>query len=460
MGSDSLNQISHEVETPWASAAYLKDAAIRLAHLIGKRLHTFYPNTLFRPDYPAAYDNIYIDISQQEGNIHIRIHDDGEPPMVLTARLDATESLLLNKLATKIATSDGLEPDEWMSEVIGQYGAKLYEWLGKEADQYLQVAWANAQNKTPSHGLRLRLGCDASEIAGQAWEYLSLPWLPTFADNFNCKFVAQRTDVLFSRYLSGSEPRIERSTPQARQDRGVIRSLTVVPTVLADELSKPNIEDERRRVEWGRNHAMASIDAKSKIGMSIDFLPSCEKDANPNLKPTWDEVRIRLDRPTDPPCIFHFIGHGVRDNETDSIVIIGNSEQDGQLIEDRRDSDELLELLSRYKKTLRLIILQSCNTAQNYAQTDHASQLANMAQKLAAEFACVIGMQHVVQTTSMHQFAYDLYLGLGSGRAIDITIAEARRKMFAEHRERRDWGSMVLYLQIVDNLCGTDHISP
>lgn len=435
--SKSPNRNCAIERTPQFSRRNREKYANRLARAIGSRLHTFFPQTIFPPEYPAGYDTFYARIGElAEDCFPLHLYDD-QSRLVCNACLDATELSKLTEETEIIGSEKGLPPGEAkeMPELITAYGSHLYEWLGTRVTDYLHQAWNEAQNMTPRRGLRLRLCCEAPTVASLAWEYLKICWLPTFADNNT--FVAQRTDFLLSRCL---EPKVLPATDPPPY----LRALAVVPKIVNPNRSEVDHVAERNSIHWGRNNAnkQGKYCEESWLEVKIAFfLPEGR------WKPTWVQVknnlRNRLKR-HDPLHIFHFIGHGVLDDVTKQTVILGNEYQGGQTIESPYGSAQLIELLSPVEDTLQMIILQSCDTAR----ITIASPIASLAQELAKRYPCVIGLQHQSQQKTMQQFAYGLYLGLGLGHDIDVAVADARRQIASKHTGLRDWGSPVLYLHI------------
>ncbi len=134
--------------------------------------------------------------------------------------------------------------------------------------------------------------------------------------------------------------------------------------------------------------------------------------------------------------VLHFIGHGT----------IG-----GLLIEDEKGgsyeiaSPKFAELLEG--KGLHLVLLESCWSSAGQKFTGVAQRL------LLASVPAVIAMQCPILVRSAEIFFSEFYKCVAAGFAVDESVAEARKCMYASpHQNCLDWATPTLYMNAPDGV--------
>lgn len=140
--------------------------------------------------------------------------------------------------------------------------------------------------------------------------------------------------------------------------------------------------------------------------------------------------------------IFHFIGHGEFDRETQEGVLVLEDEQE----RGHRVGSQYLGMLLHDHESLRVAILNACEGAR----TSRSDPFAGSAQSLVQQgIPAVIAMQFEISDEVASTFAYEFYGAVADGYPIDAALTEARKAIFAAGREL-EWGTPVLYLRAPD----------
>ncbi|HEX4964496.1 MAG TPA: CHAT domain-containing protein [Thermoanaerobaculia bacterium] len=258
-------------------------------------------------------------------------------------------------------------------------------------------------------GLRLRLRLnEVPELADLPWEYL---WDPSHK-----RFLALSTDTPIVRYLDVPER---------------IRPLVVQPplqilTLFSSPIGFPKLDTER---EWNRlNEALGPLIHRGLV--ALDRLE----------RPTLMELRRRL-RQRDYH-IFHFVGHGGFETESqDGVLALEDETGRSRLV-----SGQDIAVLLQDRRTLRLAVLNACEGARA-SRTD---PFAGTAQSLVqGGIPAVIAMQFEISDQAAITFSSEFYQALGEGFPVDTALSEARLAIFAEDNGL-EWGTPVLYLRATD----------
>jgi hypothetical protein len=142
--------------------------------------------------------------------------------------------------------------------------------------------------------------------------------------------------------------------------------------------------------------------------------------------------------------IFHFIGHGVFDEQT---------REHGLVLEDENGKSrfvpaQLLGTLLHDERTLRLAVLNACEGSR-HSSTD---PFAGTAQTLVQQgIPAVIAMQFEISDDAAITFAHEFYSALADGYPVDATLAEARKAIFSQGNEV-EWATPVLYMRSPDGV--------
>lgn len=147
-----------------------------------------------------------------------------------------------------------------------------------------------------------------------------------------------------------------------------------------------------------------------------------------------------------PVHIWHFIGHGAYDHQTDSSTLI--METDARKVH-RVGGDELGFLLRSYGP-LSAVVLNSCHGAHGSASWNTAVPGRALA---AAGVPAVVAMQSTIRDDAAKIFSEELYGSLCDGRSIDAAVAEGRRRLFLSPGVvRTEWATPVLFVAAARNV--------
>ena len=258
-------------------------------------------------------------------------------------------------------------------------------------------------------GLRVRLRLtEVPELADLPWEYLyNLP--------LN-RFLAISTKTPLVRYLELTER---------------IRPITVtVPLNILVMISSPSnyrkLDVER---EW-KNLNDAIKELKQRHMVDVRRLD----EATPRA--LQHELRQR------PYHVFHFIGHGGFDQQSqDGVLIFKDPAGLGLFI-----SGQYLGTLLHDHDSMRLAVLNACEGARGTC-TDPFS---GMAQSLLQQgVPAVIAMQFEITDEAAICFAREFYGALADGYPVDGALTEARKTVYTEGIGL-EWGTPVLYMRSPD----------
>jgi hypothetical protein len=140
--------------------------------------------------------------------------------------------------------------------------------------------------------------------------------------------------------------------------------------------------------------------------------------------------------------VFHFIGHGGFDNQTESGVLLLEDERGLS----RRVSGHQLGALLYDHQSLRLALLNACEGARTMRNDPFAGVAQNSVQQ---GIPAVIAMQFEITDEAAVTLAHEFYGALADGYPVDAALAEARKAIFAQGNDI-EWGTPVLFLRAPD----------
>lgn len=286
------------------------------------------------------------------------------------------------------------------------FGNKLYKAVFQDA---LQACLLRSIDKAEQQGaglrLRLRLPPSCIELP---WEYLY--------DAAQERFLSHSTSTPIVRYLDLAQS---------------IKPLAVMPPlkVLVMIASPSDYEALDIEAEWQKIEASVA-ELKQRGLLQLTRLPQA----------TLSALQKQLRR--DQYHIFHFIGHGGFDRQTQEGVLLLESE-DGR---SRLVSGNALGTLLHDHPSLRLALLNACEGARA-ARSD---PFAGVAQQLLRQgIPAVIAMQFEITDKAAIILAREFYDALADGYPVDGALAEARKSIYTAENDI-EWGTPVLYLRAVD----------
>jgi tetratricopeptide (TPR) repeat protein len=258
-------------------------------------------------------------------------------------------------------------------------------------------------------GLRIRLHLtEVPELADLPWEFLYHPSMNRFL------VLSDVTPVV--RYLD---------MPELIQPHEFQLPLRVL-VMISSPSDFPTLEVEK---EWEKLHgALAELEQRGLVLLQrLD-------DATPAA------LRRRLRQ--DEFHVFHFIGHGGFDpNTQDGVLIMEDEQKRG-----RRMSGADIGMILHDHRPMRLAVLNACEGAR----ASRSDPFGGTAQSLVQQgMPAVIAMQFEITDKAAITFAQEFYQALADNYPADAALAEAR-KAICDEGLVPEWGTPVLYLRAKD----------
>jgi hypothetical protein len=287
---------------------------------------------------------------------------------------------------------------------IKSFGGQLYRALFHD-ELKLNLLRSQAQAAADGSGLRLRLRLsDTPELAELPWEFLY--------DQTRNLFLALTKRMSLVRFLE---------VPDPPRPLLVSRPLRVL-VMIASPSDYPQLDVEQ---EW------------TKL---CDALRPLEKAGHVQLErleaATLAALLQQLRR--GEWHVFHFIGHGGFDQDTqDGVLLL--EDQTGRGL---RVSGQDLGVLLNDHDPLRLVIFNACEGAR----ADPSDPFAGTAQSLLQRgVPAVVAMQFEITDPAAIKFAQELYAAVADGYPLDAALTEARKAIWADGNQV-EWATPVLYL--------------
>jgi CHAT domain/WD domain, G-beta repeat len=305
-------------------------------------------------------------------------------------------ALLRSSSTTRRLTSEQELP-------VQQFGRTLFEFVFP-AEVRAQLIASRQQAAQEGDPLRVRLRVDPPELAALPWEFLYDPG----RDDYLC------LSTPLVRYVDVLEPR---------------RPMTVTPPlrILAmvarpDELDPLDIDRERELL----TEAVAGLQTRGRVQLRWV------------VGQTWWDLQAALD--AGEWHVLHFIGHGAFD-PTSGEGVLGLAAEGGGV---HRLAASDLGLLLESHRSLRLVVLNSCDTARASA-ADRFSSTASVLMRRGVP--AVVAMQYEITDTAAISFARGLYTALAVRLPVDEAVTRARRAIKLSRPNTLEWATPVLYLR-------------
>ncbi len=264
------------------------------------------------------------------------------------------------------------------------------------------------QAEAKGMGLRLRLRLNAPELIDLPWEYLYYPALN--------RFLVMAVETPLVRYVD---------LPQPMQPLAVAPPLRIL-VMISNPLETSGLDTEH---EWRQlNEALAKLKAHGLV--ELERLPNA----------TLTALRTQLRQ--GPYHIFHFIGHGVFDEQAQDGMLLLEDEHGRS----QRVSGQKLGTLLHNHRHLRLAVLNACEGARVARSDPFAGSALSLVQQ---GIPAVIAMQFEITDKAAITFAREFYHALADGYPVDTAMVEARTGIYALGNDV-EWGTPVLYLHAPD----------
>lgn len=324
--------------------------------------------------------------------------------LALENRLDKLQIALLRSAARRRGAFSREE------QSVQDFGQKLFDALltGQVCSLY-DTSLRQAEQQ--GQGLRLKLRIQSPKLAALPWEFLYDPRQGEYV----C--LSRNTPVV--RYLELPRP---------------VRPLTVSPPLhILGMIASPrgpiplDVEDEKRRVE------RATQDLQTHGLVDLTWLAG----------QTWRHLQRAMRR--GPWHVFHFIGHGGFDSNTDE-GFISLADEKGRT---RHLSATQVGRLLADHQSLRLVLLNSCEGARGSEHDVFSSTAAVLVRR---GVPAVLAMQYEISDEAAIEFAHTFYDSLADGTPVDAAVAEARKAVSFAVANTVEWGVPVLYMRSPDGV--------
>lgn len=257
-------------------------------------------------------------------------------------------------------------------------------------------------------GLRLRLCIESPAL-------MRLPWELMYSQD-DGGFLSTSKSFSLSRYLPVPHP------VEPVQVGLPLRILVVISSPA--NLPRLNFEHECRILE----DALAKL--VSTRGVDLVFEPDARR----------EHLLTRLQQ--EKFHVLHFIGHGGWMADRGAVALI---KEDSQA--DLVDAETFAGILSA-SKSMRLVILNACQTAHEEAKTGFAGVGSQL---IAQGVPAVIAMRDAIQDKAAIAFAKHLYGNLAGGASIDIALTHTRQQLHLDQgNQPAAFGIPALYLHAPD----------
>lgn len=290
-------------------------------------------------------------------------------------------------------------------QAIQEFGRALFEALlvGEVGTHYrVSLREARRQNK----GLRVKLHVRPPELSALPWEFVYDP-----KRDYLC--LSSRTPLV--RYPDVPHP-IERLI--------VAPPLRVLGMVASPQgLPRLDVEHEKRLVE----EAVRALQEKKLV--ELTWLEG----------QTWRDLQRAMRH--GPWHVFHFIGHGGFDPETEEGAIALADEEGRTHLLGATD----LALLLDDHYFLRLVFLNSCEGAKGTPRDPFSSTAASL---VRCGIPAVVAMQYEITDKAAIEFSHAFYDAMADGLPVDAAVAEARTAI--KMKSTLEWGTPVLYMRSSD----------
>lgn len=260
-------------------------------------------------------------------------------------------------------------------------------------------------------GVRLRLIFEKSEIAALPWEFL-------YDDSTNT-FLANDPKIALSRYID-IPLRLQDIKPASLP----LKMLLVISS--PKDLSPLDLEGEKIFIEQALQEHINSGQ------IEIDVL----------TKATIVDIDQRLNEK--PYNVFHFMGHGVFEDNKGHIALM-DEDDNAKLLNDQGFADLFLG-----QRGLGLIILNSCEGAE----ISSSQVFGGMAPRLVQRgIPAVIAMQYSIRDSTAKLFADKFYRSLALAKPVDEAVQSTRNLIsIMVGRNKRDFATPVLYMRAKDGI--------
>src|SRR5437879_1737442 len=289
---------------------------------------------------------------------------------------------------------------------VRKFGESLFD-AALSGDVRLLYAAAYQQSRREGRPLRLVLRMRPLELARLPWEFL----FDRTSDDY---LGLQMPMIRYPRVLEPQRP---------LKVGGALNVLAMVAR--PGDRTALDVQGERQRLE------AALTDLERGGHLTVTWVPG----------QTWRDLQRAVDRGT--WHVFHFIGHGGFDAETDEGVL-ALADESGRTF--RLGASSLGMVLGDHFP-LRLVVLNACDTGRAGAFDSFSSTAGALVRR---GIPAVLAMQFEISDRAAIEFTRTFYEELAHRGPIDACAMRARRAIHIVHPHSLEWGTPVLYLRSTD----------
>jgi hypothetical protein len=289
---------------------------------------------------------------------------------------------------------------------LREFGQRVFERVFRQTDVaelYAKNRGALEDNRDHA-GVRITLRIDSPQLAALPWEYL----------HGGSDFLGLYFESPIIRCPEAQAPAL------ALEVEGPLNILGMI--------ANPRGKWAEIKADRERHNIETALEEGHKAGrINLRWVPG----------ETPDQLLDQMSK-GGPWHVFHFIGHGGIWQPEPGAGAPGLPEgfivfSDGQGGAIEASARELVRWLDSYKRTLRVVVLNCCESARGASPA-----MALIRYGVPA----VVGMQFPISDDAAIQFARAFYDQLGDNRSLEYAVTFARKKMAQKSPE---WGVPVLY---------------
>jgi hypothetical protein len=300
-----------------------------------------------------------------------------------------------------------LSPEE---QAVQDFGQSLFNAVfGDDVRSLYDTTRREARSQ--GKGVRLKLRVRSPQLAALPWEFLY--------DPRQNQYVCRSINTPIVRYLELLQP---------IQPLTVKLPLRILGMIVSPaDLPKLDVEREQGRV----GQAIKSLQSRGLV--ELHWL----------VGGTWRDLQRAMR--SGPWHIFHFVGHGLFDRNTQQGIVA--------LADEYGDTHRLyasqLALLLADHDPMRLAILNACEGGRS-GERDIFSSTASIL--VSQGLPAVVAMQYRITDRAAIEFAQAFYESLADSVPVDAAVVEARKAISVAVANTVEWGTPVLYMRSVDGV--------
>lgn len=332
------------------------------------------------------------------------------------ATADVVNPFSADDIARYARTLNPETPDIAASErenTVHELGDRLYQFIFLASPQ-IQAAYFTSLDRAGNDGLRILFTVErAGVLAGLPWEALRDPARDHLA-------------------LSRSTPVVRYTKQLSIRPPAIVTMPLRVLVVISSPAGMPALDVE---AEWTRlNEATRDMRAQGLIA-----LERLERATLSDLQRTLRRAEYH---------VLHIVGHSDFDARTNrGVLVFEQADGRPQIVTAAELGREIGE-----ESTIRLVVLNSCRSAERPRGDEAATSLMGIASNLITRgIPAVVAMQFPISDRAAQIFSEEFYHALAEFIPIDSAISEARRAV-ANQLRSTEWLTPTLFMRTDEGL--------